>query len=124
MSRRPIIAGNWKMNLDPQGVRSFFSGFNHSGSEGLDVELILFPPAISFQAAMQAKPDIPRVELGVQNIHWEDSGAFTGEISASMAEGAGATHALVGHSERRHVFGETNEEVGKKVAAAFAVGLI
>jgi len=124
MSLRPVIAGNWKMNFDPQEVRSFFAGFNHSSFKGLEVDLLLFPPTISFQAAMQAKPDTPRVELGVQNIYWEASGAFTGEISASMAKGAGATHVLIGHSERRHVFGETNEEVGRKVAAALTEGLI
>jgi triosephosphate isomerase len=124
MSRRPIIAGNWKMNLDPSGVRGFFAGFNHSVPQGLDVELLLFPSAISFTAAVQAKPDTPEVGLGVQNVHWEGSGAFTAEISADMARGAGATHVLIGHSERRHVFGETNEEVGKKVAAVLDAGLI
>jgi triosephosphate isomerase len=124
MKRRPIIAGNWKMNLDPGGVRSFFAGFNHSIPSGLDVELLLFPPAISFTAAMQAKPDTPQVELGVQNVYWEGPGAFTGEISVSMAKEAGATHVLIGHSERRHIFGETDEEVAKKVAAVLEGGLI
>jgi len=124
MSLRPVIAGNWKMNLGPQEVRSFFAGFRQSGYMGSDVDLLLFPPSISFEVAMQAKADTPEVKLGVQNIHWEASGAFTGEISASMAKGAGATHVLIGHSERRHVFGETDEEVGKKVAAALTEGLI
>lgn len=124
MSRRPIVAGNWKMNLDPPGVRSFFAGFNHSVSGDMGVDFLLFPSAISFMSAMQARPDAPQVELGVQNVHWEASGAFTGEVSAGMAKGAGATHVLIGHSERRHVFGETNEEVGKKVAAVLEEGLI
>lgn len=124
MNRRPIIAGNWKMNLDPRGVRGFFAYFNRSCPENLGVDLLLFPPSISFNAAMQAKPDRPAVALGIQNIHWEAPGAFTGEISASMAKGAGATHVLVGHSERRHLFGETNEEVGKKVAAVLKESLI
>jgi triosephosphate isomerase len=124
MSLRPVIAGNWKMNLGPQEVRSFFAGFSQSGYRESDVDLLIFPPSISFEAAMQAKADTPEVKLGVQNIHWEASGAFTGEISASMAKGAGATHVLIGHSERRHVFGETDEEVGKKVAAALTEGLI
>ena len=66
----------------------------------------------------------PRVQLGVQNIHWEDDGAFTGEVSAPMAAAAGATFALIGHSERRHVFGETDEEVALKVASARRHGLV
>jgi triosephosphate isomerase len=124
MSKRPIIAGNWKMNFDPRGVRGFFAFFNSSAPHLIDVEFLLFPPAISFIAAMQAKPDEPPVELGVQNVHWEPSGAFTGEISPAMARGAGASHALIGHSERRHLFGETDEEVGKKVVAVLEAELI
>jgi len=67
--------------------------------------------------------DRPDIQLGVQNIHWEDNGAFTGENSAPIARAAGAKYVLVGHSERRHVFGETDEETGKKAAAAVRAGL-
>ena len=123
MSTGPVIAGNWKMNLGPEETRSFFRDFAPSFSPGQDPELLIFPPALSLSAALAARPGAPRVEVGVQNVHWEDSGAFTGEISVSLARGAGATHVLVGHSERRHVFGETDEEVGKKVAAVLEGGL-
>ena len=75
-------------------------------------------------AAMEACAHRDDVALGVQNVHWEESGAFTGEISVPMAVVAGATHALIGHSERRHLFGETNQEVGMKVSAALEGGLV
>lgn len=85
---------------------------------------MFFPPAISLGAARDALGGRRDILLGVQNIHWESQGAFTGETSAPMARDAGAQVVLCGHSERRHVFGETNEEVGRKAAAAFAAGLV
>lgn len=88
-----------------------------------DRRVLFFPPAVSLQVCLAAVRTRADMELGVQNIHWEDRGAFTGEISAALARGAGARHVLVGHSERRHVFGETDEETGKKVAAAVKSGL-
>jgi len=123
MTARTVIAGNWKMNLGPLETRAFFQRFSPSFSPGQNPELLIFPPALSMAAAMEALPSSPSVELGIQNLHWEDSGAFTGELSVSMARAAGATHALIGHSERRHVFGETDEEVGRKVAAVLDGGL-
>lgn len=74
-------------------------------------------------AVVEGLKDRSDVRVGVQNIHWEDKGAFTGEVSAAMARDAGAQYALVGHSERRHIFGETDEETGKKVAACFRARL-
>lgn len=124
MKDRPVIAGNWKMNLDPVETREYFRGFDPSLPEENGPTLLIFPPLVSLAAALEARPDHPPVLLGVQNIHWESRGAFTGEVSASMARVAGATHALVGHSERRHVFGETDEEVARKVAAALEWGLV
>ncbi len=88
-----------------------------------DRRVLFFPPAVSLHVCLAAVRTRADMELGVQNIHWEDRGAFTGEISAALARGAGARHVLVGHSERRHVFGETDEETGKKVAAAVKSGL-
>lgn len=123
MNAGPVIAGNWKMNLGPEETRSFFKGFQPSFPPGQGPDLLIFPPALSIDAALDARPMQPHVEVGVQNVHWEASGAFTGELSVSMARGAGATHALVGHSERRHLFGETDEEVEKKVAAVLEGGL-
>ncbi len=84
-------------------------------------ELIVFPPAVSLEAAAGVRPE--RVQVGVQNIHWEDEGAFTGEISAAMARQVGAELALIGHSERRHLFGETDEQVALKTGAAVRNGL-
>jgi len=118
-----VIAGNWKMHLGPRGAVSFFDRLSLDGVPS-DRELIVFPPAVSISAAATATGRDPRVRLGVQNIHWEDSGAFTGEVSAPMAVEAGAEFALVGHSERRHVFGETDAEVAKKVQAARRHGLV
>jgi len=118
-----VIAGNWKMHLGPRDAAAFFSEFR-VGAVPADRELLVFPPAVSVQAVVEAPARDPRVQVGVQNIHWEDSGAFTGEISAPMAVQAGATFVLIGHSERRHVFGETDEQVALKVAAARRAGLV
>ena len=117
---KQVIAGNWKMNLTPDEARAFAEGF----SAPVDaVECLLFPTSLAF-SALRAAMDGRGVGLGVQNVHWEASGAFTGEISPEQAAAAGATHCLIGHSERRHVFGETDVEVGRKVGAALRAGLV
>lgn len=119
-----VIAGNWKMHLGPHETRGFFETFDTSVLDS-GHELILFPPAASLSAAFLARGEaVEGIGLGVQNIHWEDAGAFTGETSAPIAANAGAEFALVGHSERRHVFGETDEETARKVAAARRHGLV
>jgi triosephosphate isomerase len=118
-----VIAGNWKMHMGSDETRAFFDGLVLDDVDPRH-ELIVFPPSVSLVVAAQASERHPRVRLGVQNIHWEEQGAFTGEVSASMALQAGASHALIGHSERRHVFGETNDEVSLKVGAALRHGLI
>lgn len=124
MSHGKVIAGNWKMNMTPAQTRGFFQEFAPYFSRGNAPEILVFPPAVSIGSALEALPGSPTVGVGVQNVHWEKSGAFTGEISVTMARAAGATHTLIGHSERRHLFGETNEEVGKKVAASLEGGLV
>ncbi len=116
-----VIAGNWKMHHGPTATRDFFDALVLD-EVSRDHEILIFPPSVSLAAAMAARP--PRVSIGVQNIHWEDAGAFTGETSAVMARDAGATFALVGHSERRHVFGESDEDVRRKVEAALRHGLV
>ncbi len=123
MSRRPVISGNWKMNMSPPEAKAFFEGFHPSFPAGDAPELLFFPPSLSVAETLRSRPEDPEVAVGVQNIYWEDSGAFTGEVSAPMARAAGVTHTLIGHSERRHVFGETDEEVGWKVRAALEAGL-
>ena len=118
-----VIAGNWKMHMGPDEARAFLAGLS-LGAVPADREIVLFPSAVSL-AVLAADPGRPdRVRLGVQNIHWEEEGAFTGETSAPMAAAAGATFALIGHSERRHVFGETDEEVARKTGAARRCGLV
>ncbi len=110
------------MHHGPSATRRFFQEFSPqlSAPEPL---ILIFPPAISLLAAVEARGGRPEVALGVQSIHWEPKGAFTGEISAGMASSAGARYVLVGHSERRHVFGETDEQVARKVGAAADEGL-
>ncbi|MCG6958195.1 MAG: triose-phosphate isomerase [Gemmatimonadetes bacterium] len=118
-----VIAGNWKMHHGPRATRDFFSSLVLPPNAGAH-ELLIFPTALSLAAAVDAPGRDPRVQLGVQNIHWEDKGAFTGEVSAAMAREAGAAFALVGHSERRHLFGETDKDVSRKIAAARRHGLV
>jgi len=116
-----IIAGNWKMHTGPTATRAFFESLSLDGVSEVH-ELIVFPPAVSITVAAQAAAG--RVGIGVQNIHMEDEGAFTGETSAGMAADAGARYALIGHSERRHVFGESDLETAGKVTAARRNGLV
>lgn len=120
---RPVIAGNWKMHKGPSEATSFFEEFLGLHAPRSDRSVIFFPPALSFAAAAAAVRGRPDIALGVQNAHWASAGAFTGEVSAPMAAQAGARYLLVGHSERRHVFGETDEQVGRKAAAARDAGL-
>ena len=118
-----VIAGNWKMHMTPEEARTFFGAFEIDEMMANN-EILIFPPAISLLAAYKCEDRDPRVQLGIQNVHWEDQGAFTGEISAVMAASVGASYALVGHSERRQLFGETDEQVALKVTAALRQDLI
>ena len=116
---KPVIAGNWKMHVGPEEARAWAESFTAAHPPG-DRTIVVFPPAVSLAVLRRALRERPDVRLGIQNIHWEAKGAFTGETSAPMARQAGASVALIGHSERRHVFGETDEEVGRKLRAALA----
>jgi triosephosphate isomerase len=120
----PVLAGNWKMYKTPDEAHSFFRLFLVLAPPVPGRTLLFFPPAISLAASLDAVRGRPDISLGVQNIHWESSGAFTGEISAPMARAAGARFVLVGHSERRHVFGESDQDVARKLAAALAADLV
>lgn len=119
-----IFAGNWKMNHAPADGAAFLRDFLAHYQRLQDRTVILFPPALTLSAVAQALKDRTDIQFGVQNIHWEDKGAFTGENSATIARGAGAKYALVGHSERRHIFGETDDQTRLKTAAALRAGLI
>jgi len=121
--KKPVFAANWKMNLGPQETREYLKTFLEHFPRTDDRTLMIFPPAISLVVAGFALRERNDIMLGVQNIHWEEKGAFTGENAAPMARDAGATVALVGHSERRHTFGEGDEITAKKCAAAFKAGL-
>jgi triosephosphate isomerase (TIM) len=112
------------MNNGPTTAREFMLSFCAQYPRQNDRTIIFFPPALSLQAVSAVLGDRRDILLGVQNVHWEDQGAFTGEQSVPIARDAGARFVLVGHSERRHVFGETDEDCAKKCAAIERGGLI
>jgi triosephosphate isomerase len=120
----PIFVANWKMHHGPRAAREFVAQFLKLYSKHSGRTVILCPSAVSIEAVATSLRDRPEIGTGVQNIWTEPKGAFTGECSASMAREAGAAYALVGHSERRHVFGETNEQTALKCARAFEAGLM
>jgi len=121
---RPLIfAANWKMNIAPDEARAFLKAFTAKVTPREGRSLWFFPPAVSIEAVAMALRGRADAVVGAQNIYWEPKGAFTGEISVALAKGAGATAALVGHSERRHVFGEAEGDTGKKVHAALNGGM-
>ena len=121
--KRPVLAANWKMNNGPTAAKSFMGAFLAGYSPRTDRSVIIFPPAVSLPVVAAAVSRRSDVVAGIQNIHWAEKGAFTGEISAPMAKDAGAAVVLVGHSERRHVFGETDAQCAKKCLAASRAGL-
>jgi len=122
--RELLFAANWKMHLGPDDARAYFKTFRSRYNRHEGREAWFFPPAVSLEAAAQAARERPDLLVGAQDIHWEPKGAYTGAVSAPLAVQAGARATLVGHSERRHLFGETDEDTKKKVAAAFAAGLV
>ncbi len=123
MTRRLIYAANWKMNHGPAEARAFAERFLQLTSPREDRELWFFPPAVAIRVLADTLALRPDVRVGAQNVHWESKGAFTGELSISMVMEAGARVALIGHSERRHLVGETDEQVTRKTVAALAAGI-
>jgi triosephosphate isomerase len=121
--RRPVLAANWKMNHGPTEAAALTDAFLKQHAARRDRTVIMFPPAISLATVRERTRARPDISLGVQNVHTAEKGAFTGEISAGMAADAGATFVLVGHSERRHVFGETDEQTAQKCARVAGAGL-
>lgn len=112
------------MHHGPVAAREFVTRFLELADPDDARDIWLFPPAVSIPAVVDGLRKRPDVLVGVQNVHWEARGAFTGEISAPMAREAGAAGALIGHSERRHIFGETDVETRKKVEAVLAAGMV
>lgn len=121
--KRPILAANWKMNNGPTAAKIFMDAFLAAYAPRTDRSVIIFSPAVSLPVVAAALSRRSDVVAGIQNIHWAEKGAFTGENSAPMAKDAGAAVVLVGHSERRHVFGETDAQCAKKCLAASHAGL-
>ena len=122
--RKRIFAANWKMHHDPMAATKFALKFQEISSPDPARDLWFFPPAVSLAATAEAFERRADISVGAQNVHWEAKGAFTGETSAVMISGCGGKGALVGHSERRHVFGETDDETAKKVKALIAQRLV
>ena len=121
--RMPVIAGNWKMNSgSPAEASALLSGLLGACPKDPACEVVVCPPAPVLMLASETLQG-SAIALGAQNCHFAPSGAYTGEMSAAMLTGVGCTHVIVGHSERRQYFGETNETAGKRLAAAVGGGL-
>lgn len=115
--RKKVIAGNWKMNMLPNEAISFIENLS-SKVENVKAEIILCVPYTDlFYSLLTAQNT--KIKIGAQNMHWEENGAYTGEVSGSMLKSIGVEYVIIGHSERRQYFAETDETVNKKVKAAF-----
>jgi triosephosphate isomerase len=120
--RRPIIAGNWKMNKTVSEAVDFVRQLEALVADVEDVDIIVAPTFTALQAVSR-EIEGSTIELAAQDVFWESSGAYTGEISAIMLKDVGCQFVIIGHSERRQYFGETNESVHKKITASLAAGL-
>lgn len=121
--RKKLIAANWKMYKTPAEARDFFRVFLPMVHGHDRDEIVVFPTYLAIDAALQAAKG-STVAIGAQDVYWQKEGAFTGEICASMLVAVGATHVLIGHSERRQYFGETDDTVNLKLKSALEAGLI
>ena len=120
--RRPIIAGNWKMNNTIAAGTQLIKDLAPLVADVTDVDVVACPTATAL-AAVAAAAKGTKIHVGAQNVHWEKKGAFTGEISTEMLNEIGVEYCVLGHSERREYFGETDEGVNKRAHAAFAAGI-
>lgn len=120
--RKKIIAGNWKMNKTPSEAAALAEAIVEK-SNGASCDVVVCPTAICIPGVI-SKTAGSNVEVGAQNVHFKESGAYTGELSASMLTDAGVKYVIIGHSERRRYFGETDETVNSRTKAALAGGLI
>ncbi|MEO5826428.1 MAG: triose-phosphate isomerase [Gemmatimonadales bacterium] len=123
MSRPLLFAANWKMHVTPGEARTYMDRFLKVDEPRVGRNLAFFPPAVSIEAVARALAGHDHAVVGAQDVHWEPKGAFTGATSVSLARGAGAAVVLVGHSERRHVFGDTDHQTRRKLDAVVAGGL-
>jgi triosephosphate isomerase len=120
--RKPIIAGNWKMNLTTKDAVELVTALKRDLADVTTVDIVVCPVFTVLDTVNDVIMDT-NIGLGGQNLYWEESGAFTGEISGPMLKDVGAMYVIIGHSERRQYFAETNETVNKKIKAAQAQGL-
>jgi triosephosphate isomerase (TIM) len=121
--RKPVIAGNWKMHKTIAETIEFIEKIKPVAEKAEHCEVVVAPPFTALAAAARVAKG-SRVAVSGQDLHWDREGAHTGDISAVMLTDAGCTHVIIGHSERRHDHGETDEQVNRKLQAALAAGLI
>src|SRR3954469_8476388 len=122
MSRTPFIAANWKMYKTVHEAVAFIKELRTIAKDVHDVEIVVAPPFTALRTAVEAA-HASAIGIAAQNVHWEREGAFTGEVSAGMLKEAGAEYVIIGHSERRRLFGETDATVNRKLTAAVAAQL-
>lgn len=122
MSRKKLIAANWKMYKNPAQTKEFFRDFLPLAAGHDRDEIVVCPPYVDLHAAVELVKGT-QVAVGAQNVYWKDEGAFTGEISPSMLTSIGCTHVIIGHSERRQYFGETDDSVNLKLKIALEQNL-
>ena len=119
--RRAIIAGNWKMNKTPEEAKALVTELRPLVADA-SCDVVVCVPAVDFCAVTEAAEG-SNIHLGAENVHWAKSGAFTGELSADMLKACGVEYVIIGHSERRQYFGETDKTVNQRVLAAVETGL-
>ena len=120
--RKTVIAGNWKMNMTPSATEAFIKELAPMVAGKDKCDIVLCVPFVDLHAAIEASRGT-NIKIGAQNVHFAESGAYTGEISATMLTEVGAEYVIVGHSERRQYFGETDNTVNLRTKAALAAGL-
>ena len=121
--RVPVMAGNWKMYKSVAETVEFFEKFRPLVAGATHCEIVVAPPFPALAAAVEMTRGTP-IRIGAQNLHWQEQGAYTGEVCGSMLKACGCTHVIIGHSERRQYFGETDETVNRRLKAALASGLV
>jgi len=122
MSRKKLIAANWKMYKNPAQTKDFFRDFLPLVSGHDRDEIVVCPPYVDLHSALESANG-SQLAIGAQDVYWKNEGAFTGEVSAAMLVAVGCTHVIIGHSERRQYFGETDDTVNLKLKAALEQGL-
>src|ERR1700682_6278971 len=120
--RRRVIDGDWKIYKPIADTRAFFTAFSPLIADANYCDIVVAPPFPAISAAVESTKNT-KISVAGQNLYWEKEGAFTGEVSPTMLKEAGCRHVIIGHSERRQIFGETDEMVAKKTKAALAAGL-